>query len=251
MVYGREVGAQGTPHLQGYLETNGKMSLSSMKKILSRCHWIKANGSAQSNRNYCTKEDNDAFEDGSPMSQGKRSDLEEIKDLLDGGATTNEIAESHFSKWVVYRRSFEAYTALKITPRTWKTNVQILWGRTGTGKTRFCHDQVQDRKFWTPGDYQWFDGYKEHEIVIMDDYRGDYPLNKLLLLLDRYSMTVPVKGGFVNWCPKKIYITSNVNPMLWYDPKDTDMGSIKALRRRIDSIEEIREPLYEDITLFE
>lgn len=246
IIVGREVGESGTPHLQGYLETNGKMSLSSMKKILSRCHWTKANGSAQSNRTYCTKEDRDAFEDGSPMAQGKRSDLEEIQEKLDSGVTTTEIAETHFSKWVVYRRSFEAYAARKIVPRRWKTQVHIYWGPTGTGKTRFCQDQVMDSKFWSPGDYKWFDGYSEQEIVIIDDFRGEYPLPLLLKLLDRYPMQVPVKGGFANWNPRKVYITSNVNPNLWYD---SDEWSRAALKRRFTNVEYVLDPLYDDILL--
>jgi hypothetical protein len=58
-------------------------------------------------------------------------------------------------------------------------------------------------------------------------------------------MKVPVKGGFTNWCPKKVYITSNVEPKYWY--QDADARSIKAMLRRLDKIEFINNPLYDDI----
>jgi len=119
-----------------------------------------------------------------------------------------------------------------------------LWGKTGTGKSRFCYDQVQDRSVWRPGDYKWFDGYAGQEIIIIDDYRGEYALPVFLNLCDRYPMQVPVKGGFANWCPKKIYITSNVNPNLWYS---TDGFSLDAFKRRLDVVEFIDEKLYDDI----
>lgn len=244
VVYGREVGQEGTPHLQMYLETSGKMSLSSMKKIpgLSRAHLEKANGSLEQNRAYCTKEDREPFVEGIPMKQGKRSDLVEIQDLLDSGVTCDEIADSHFSKWVVYRKSFIAYAARSIPDRSWKTHVSVLWGTTGTGKTRFVHDQIMDSTFWQPGDYKWFDGYNGQDIVLFDDYRGEYDLPMLLRLLDRYPLSLPVKGGFTKWCPKKIYITSNQKPMFWYP--EAPMVSVNAMLRRVDYIEEVNENLY-------
>lgn len=244
ILYGREVGQQGTPHLQMYLETKKKVGLRSIKTMpgLSRAHVEKANGSLQSNQRYCRKEGGTVYEEGEPMQQGKRNDLLEIQSKIDSGVTVEVIAEENFSKWVVYRRSFEAYAALKIPQRTWKSFVHVLWGKTGTGKTRFAHDQARAWGFWGPGDFKWFDGYKGQEIVIIDDFRGEYPLPLLLKLLDRYPMQVPVKGSFVSWCPKKVFITSNVDPLRWYPLSDS--MSVDALMRRLDKVEEIKESLF-------
>jgi hypothetical protein len=176
------------------------------------------------------------------MQQGKRNDLLEIKQLLDEGKTSSDIAESHFSKWVVYRRSFQAYAARKIPKRNWKTLVHVYWGRTGTGKTRFVHDQVQDERFWSPGDFKWFDGYDGQPIVIIDDYRGEYELPLFLKLCDRYPMQVPIKGGFVNWAPRKIYITSNTSPDTWYS--NADNWSFQAFRRRLTLVSQINSDIY-------
>jgi hypothetical protein len=104
-----------------------------------------------------------------------------------------------------------------------------------------------DASYWKPGDFQWFDGYEGQRIVIIDDFRGEYPLPLLLQLLDRYPMQVPVKGGFSQWCPRKVYITSNIRPWLWYTDSPTE--SRDALMRRLDNVEEITEPLYDDIVL--
>lgn len=268
LVYGHETGESGTHHLQGYVEWSKKISLKSLKKHLGtkRIHLEKANGSLDQNQAYCKKEGGVVFEDGTPMrpvgqldhqledlfistpncincyAQGKRNDLLEIKDLLDKGASQAVIAEQHFSKWVVYRRSFQAYTALKMKDRYFKTIVIVLWGLTGTGKTRYVWDQVQDRTIWCPGDYQWFDGYEGQDIVLLDDYRGEYAIQMLLKLLDRYPMSVPVKGSFRKWSPKKIYITSNLDPHGWYP--DAHHESIKAMFRRFTAVEHIMENLY-------
>lgn len=59
-VIGKEVGAQGTPHLQGYFQLEKKKSFSSMKNILKndRIHLEACKGSHESNIKYCTKEKN-------------------------------------------------------------------------------------------------------------------------------------------------------------------------------------------------
>lgn len=248
MCFGHETGESGTPHLQGYCETTQRLGLRAMKNLLgSRAHIEKAIGTSQQNLGYCTKEDPMAFIIGTPMSQGTRTDLETIKSELDTGVSLESIANNHFSKWVIYRKAFSEYVSMKQPVRAWKTKVVCLWGVTGTGKTRFAYDQVMDLQVWSPGDFQWFDGYCGQEIVIIDDYRGEYPLPLFLKLTDRYPMRVPVKGGFTNWCPKKIYITSNEDPDSWYP--DVSGCSFQAFKRRFDSIEYIKDPIYPDIAL--
>lgn len=57
-IIGKEVGANGTNHLQGYYYFRNGKTFSTVKKICERAHWEKANGSADHNYNYCSK-DND------------------------------------------------------------------------------------------------------------------------------------------------------------------------------------------------
>lgn len=249
LLYGREVGEEcGTPHLQGYLEVSSRMGIRAVKGLLgNRAHLEIARGSLQSNQTYCRKQ-GDVFEGGSPQQgQGARSDLLSVKEAIDAGATESVIADNFFGQWVRYSKSFKEYRALKASiPRSWKTKVFILWGNTGTGKTRFVHDQVgTNQELYSPGDYEWFDGYRGQEIVLFDDFRGEYPVQFLLKLLDRYPMQVKIKGSFTEWCPRKVYITSNVNPLDWYT--DIDSRTRAALLRRIDNSHHVEVPLYADI----
>lgn len=231
-----------TAHLQGYLEMSAKTSFSTMKKLLARAHWEKAKGSSKSASDYC-KKDGDWQEIGElSVGQGYRTDLIAIKDKIESGAKEAEIADQHFAQWVVYRRSFQAYATLLARKRNWETKVHVFWGKTGTGKTRFVMDQVQDSDIWIPGDYKWFDGYTGQKIVLFDDYRGEYALQMLLKLLDRYPMSVPIKGGFTEWSPTKIYITSNCHPNDWYPL--SDRFSVGAMFRRFSLVESCFENIY-------
>lgn len=168
--------------------------------------------------------------------------MEIIRDKILDGEGMFTIACDHFAQWVQYRRSLEAFKNMNRPKRNWKTIVIVLWGRTGVGKSRFVHDQIQDSTFWSPGDYLWFDGYTGQDIVLFDDYRGEYKLQMLLKLCDRYPMSVPIKGGFTEWSPKKIYITSNINPCQWY--KEADAFSLSAMFRRFSTIHACFDNIY-------
>lgn len=73
MILGKEVGEEGTPHLQGYLECSSRMSLKTLKShLLDRCHLEVAKGNHKQNYDYCSK-DGDFEERGKPMAQGSKN----------------------------------------------------------------------------------------------------------------------------------------------------------------------------------
>lgn len=112
-------------------------------------------------------------------------------------------------------------------------SVIVYYGRTGAGKTRAVYDNLPNPEsiYVHPGG-SWFDGYDGQPIVLFDDFGGsEFKLQYFLKLLDRYPMQVPIKGGFVNFCPHEIYITSNLNPNDWY--RNANAEHVRAMFRRI------------------
>lgn len=57
-IFGYEVGENGTPHLQGYMEFKNPVHFDSLKKVNSRWHLEKARGNVDDNFNYCSKDGN-------------------------------------------------------------------------------------------------------------------------------------------------------------------------------------------------
>jgi len=55
-IVGREVGTNGTPHLQGYMYFKNAQSFDRMRKVCERAHWEKAKGTAEQNYKYCSKD---------------------------------------------------------------------------------------------------------------------------------------------------------------------------------------------------
>lgn len=216
LVYGEEVGDSGTPHLQGYVCFSDRRTLRSAKEAIgSRAHLEVARGSPQQASDYC-KKDGDYTEFGQlPAGRGERSDLALLAERIRSGCSQDDIAKEFPGHYIRHRRNILAFIAELKPKRNWVCDVIVLWGVTGTGKTRYVFDN-HESVYVHPGE-QWFDGYDGQEVVLFDDYNGsEFKLTYLLKLLDRYEMRVPVKGGYIQWAPKTIYFTSNREPSEWY-----------------------------------
>ena len=56
--------------------------------------------------------------------------------------------------------------------------------------------------------------------MLFDDFDGWVPFRTFLQWLDVYPLLLPVKGGFVVANYTKVYITSNLDPYVWYQGVD-------------------------------
>jgi len=104
LVYGREVGESGTPHLQGHCSWDRRIRLTQASRLFSgRAHWSVARVVPNSIK-YC-KKDGDYVELGqAPPSKGQRTDLDAFKEAVRGGPLTiDEVREEHSGVYARYR----------------------------------------------------------------------------------------------------------------------------------------------------
>lgn len=230
LVFGFEVGKQGTYHLQGYIHHINARTFSSMSKLLPRAHLEVARSSPDTNIKYCTK-DGDYHEFGlRPKGQGTRTDLDDIKDMLDSNMSIHEVAQTHFSQVIRYNKGFQFYLNGNQKDRSDKPTVYFVHGPTGTGKTRFAF-QISDSVYIKDGT-QWWDGYKQQSVILIDDFDGKWPFRDLLRILDRYPYQGQVKGGYVKINSPIIIITCDRTLERLYDGSCTEL-ELAQLRRRI------------------
>lgn len=95
MIYGKEVGESGTPHLQGFVKFSRRLALSQVRVKLTNCH-CEPSRAPKSAIEYCRK-DGDVTEYGElPVRQGQRSDLEAfMEDVKQGNHDIKSIRELH------------------------------------------------------------------------------------------------------------------------------------------------------------
>lgn len=242
LIYGREIGENGTPHLQGFVSLRSRRSLSFVKNLLSpRLHLEARRGTVQQAIEYCEKDGNVWSHGDRPAGQGERTDLKRVHVTIKQGKTLQEVAELHPQEFIRYHHGIAKLHSFYQAKRDWQTEVYVFWGPTGTGKTKRAFQEAGDQAFIYPG-CGWFDGYDGQDNVIFDEFTGgDFKLSYLLKLLDRYPLRVPVKGSYMNWKPRKIWITSNLNPDVWYQGAHEEHRL--ALRRRFTQVTHFNAPL--------
>lgn len=234
-IYQHEVGEEGTPHFQGYVEFGGPVRLSYCRKLLPGAHWEPRRGTRDEARAYCMKPESrmdGPYEYGEWLKgQGSRTDVWELKKLVDTGATLQEIWDIMPGMYLRYSRAIKEVQLLKAPKRCWKTEVHVLYGPTETGKTRLVVDTYGTAVYFKQKS-QWWDGYMGQKVVILDDYYGWLPYDELLRLCDRYPMIVQTKGGQVNFAAEKLFITSNTHPTKWYKNEHI-LGNFDSFIRRV------------------
>ncbi|QOW18365.1 replication-associated protein [Pseudorasbora circovirus 2] len=234
-VVGQEVGEQGTPHLQGFVNLKQKKRLQQMKEMVgARAHLEPAKGTDLQNDEYCTKEGKTYLRIGEPSSQGKRSDLKEAVEMLHyTNGDFRAVARADPAVFIRYGRGLRDYwLTVGSTPRNFKTEVHVLVGEPGCGKSRYCHEKYPEVTPFYKQRGEWWDGYMGQGVVIIDDFYGWMKYDEMLRICDRYPHKVPVKGSFVEFTSKTIMITSNTHVIDWYK---FDGYDAVALMRRVTS----------------
>lgn len=231
LVFGYEVGANGTPHIQGYAELSHRMRLKTLQKHVPRAHIEARRGSAKEAADYC-KKDHDFEEYGEMSQQGSRHDLDSVRvTASDSGMRGVTAVYNH--QQIMVAEKFLTYNE---DEREWKPYVVWFHGPTGTGKSKRAREMLGDDVYTKNTASKWWNGYDRHEDVIIDDFRDSWwDLTYMLALLDRYGFRVETKGGMRQMLARRIVVTSALHP------KDCYRGTgeaIQQLLRRVDDIVE-------------
>jgi len=231
-VFGEECGDNGTKHLQGYVELGKQIRFEALKKLLPRAHIEARRGTAKQAADYCKKEGK-YYERGTISEQGKRTDLERCVEMIKENKTDVEIYDE-IPGLLRYNKAIETYKQASYKERTEKPTVHWLWGKAGVGKTRKVIDGYGANHVYIKDGTQWWNGYKQETVILIDDFDGKWPFRDLLRLLDRYKYQGQTKGGYVQINSPRIYITCEYNPQHFWDGNELDQ-----VLRRLDFVSEV------------
>lgn len=178
---------------------------------------------------YC-KKDACYISHGKPKIQGQRTDLDRIRGIAHEDGMRAVCVAGNLQQI----RVAEKYLTYCEEPRDWKPNVTWIWGDSGTGKSRMARELCGEDVYTKNTGTKWWDGYDNHEDVIIDDFRDSWwPITYMLALLDRYEMIIEYKGGTRQFRPRNIIVTSIKDPIECY----INTGECHMqLKRRIDKI---------------
>lgn len=207
-------------------------------------HCEERKGSHEDAVKYCSKEETRISEPvifGSHNEQGKRNDLNSVCTLIKEKGGMSGLIESMSENptvFVKYSRGLIALANHFSEKRNHPTELYIYWGAPGTGKTRTAYEAHNNTEIYMKNDSIWWDGYTNQPIVIIDDYAPYHALrlNELLRLADRYPYQVQIKGGTIQFVAKRIYITTNFEPVVLFGL----LNENNPMTRRITLIKEFK-----------
>jgi len=229
LVVGREGKDTDTPHLQCYVTFKSPRALSGLKKLLPRAHLEIANGNAQSNLDYCSKE-GDFCEDGvlpsCPKAQGatEKRRWDEIRIAAEEGRVEDIPDEIRFNQPRIIEYHYrQAQKRIKLVDST--THHLWYYGGTGTGKSRKARTDHPDAYLKMCN--KWWCDYDQsiHKTVIIEDFDKKHEMlcHHLKIWGDRYPFPAEYKGGKFDVRPDLIIVTSNYHPNeIWSDPSDLE-----------------------------
>jgi len=235
--WGREIGDEGTRHLQGYAEFSKPMRWAGIKKMgapWDRMH-LEARRGTQDEAIAYTGKDGLWKEIGTKAKAGNRSDLDRARVL----ASEEGMRAVTLQCSMQQIRVAEKFLTYHEEPRDWECRVEWIWGPSGAGKSRLARERTASEDTFVKNDSsKWWDGYDGHQTVILDDFRDSWwSLTETLSLLDRYEKRIEIKGGWRQFKPSRIIVTT-VNP-----PECHYRGtgeSQEQLLRRIADVTELR-----------
>lgn len=243
-IFQKEIGEEGTPHFQGYIELARPKGLTQLKAANAQIHWERRAGNQAQAIAYSSKEESRAE---GPWTFGEARKLNntgvspDFFPAITAGKRQRQLWESHPEDMRKYPRMYEQVRSLYPPPvRDTAPEVVLLIGEPGLGKTRFVRERENmDDLYVKPCDRDfWMNGFDGHKAVLLDDFMGaanHVTLTNLLQLLDRYQIRVSTKNGHTWWQPERIYVTTNIHPALWYDYTNRRVH-FAALRRRFTSV---------------
>lgn len=252
-----EIGDTGTPHMHMVLEDPAKSRFSAVQKLFPGIHIERTRGNKEQAEDYILKRGRfqekghtvvitAQFKGQIKANQGKRSDLDTIRDLIELGKTPNEIMDLniHFrSHESIIKKEFFRKRCKETPP---KRTVKVHWhfGEPGSGKTyeyiKLCQ-QYGEENVYLLNDYNkgGMDNYCGEKILCMDEFRGQMPFSLLMNYLEGYKIQIPCRysNAFALW--DEVYIFTVLPPELVYKNMVTDnrnIDSINQLYRRIEDV---------------
>jgi len=247
MIIGYEVApTTGTKHLQVYLYVRNKASKTTLKSMFPTAHIEDARGTSEENIKYCSKdgiytEHGKVPEPGKPGKrnpsgkpcQGERNDLNDVKHMLDNGATMLDVATNEFDSFCRYHRSFQKYLELKYVHRNRAPQIIWIFGPSGAGKTRFAVNIAPDSFYMKPAT-KWWDGYTQQKVIVIDDFDGSWPFRDFLKLLDWYPYIGQTKFGTIPINSPVIVVTCDrTMEEVFEGVRDVDEKAVSQLLRRV------------------
>lgn len=156
--------------------------------------------------------------------QGKRSDLENIQNMLDEGLKPNDIIRQKLSYRSHENLIRKAYYDMRDQNTPEVREIKVIWhlGESGSGKSysrMALNAEVGKDNVYYLTDYQngAFDKYNGEPYLWLEDFKGEFKYGDLLRYLDVYKADLHCRYSNAKALWNEVHITSVFHPYGIYD----------------------------------
>lgn len=246
-----------THHTHVYIHCKTPVRFSTVKNKFPTAHIDLARGTAEQNRNYVFKmgekyegtEKEDSRIDGTQEEwgefpdehQGKKPEMSFLLELIQSGMSDYEII-TQFPDYL-FDTDKLARVRLILKQEEFKTvwrnlEVTYIYGKTGTGKSRFVMEKYGYENVFRVTDYVHpFDTYNGEEVLMLEEFNSSIRMQDLLNYLDGYPLKLPARYSDKIACFTKVYFTTNICLQDQYPNVRQDTPQVwAAFLRRINKV---------------
>lgn len=248
-----------THHTHIYIVCSSPLRFSTLKSKFKEAHIEITRGTSEQNREYISKSGkwaNDkkhgtiipgtfAEQGDLPIErQGARNDLADLLELIKSGASNYQIIETT-PEYLFYTEKIDRVRQIIIAEEYKETfrqmEVTYIWGETGKGKTRGVLEKYGYPNVFRITNYvhPW-DSYSCQDILVFDEFHGQFKISDMLNYLDGYPLELPCRYSNKQACFTKVYIISNIAFEEQYPSiKIEQPKTWNALKRRVHSFHKV------------
>lgn len=217
-----------TPHFQGFIIFSKVVKKATVCSLLGGRAWVgfpKREDPSAKCANYCKKEGFYMEFGAIPGSKSHDDDELSAKQLKKDAVQWLENPENLYVRFkdvpvklLMTPGFLNAYQARRKTLLGPDREVKVITiiGPSACGKSYASHNICPDHaKCFYGNSGAWF-ANADAPVLLIEEFGGQIPLQKMLTILDHYPFQLEEKGGFSPAMYSTVIITSNVTPDHWY-----------------------------------
>lgn len=253
-----EIGEQGTYHTHIFFIAKNGVMFDTVKNRFPTAHIEDVKGSNENNYNYICK-NGDKYADKKetnlpntfkefgtlpPDSKAGTTLSTEILEMIQNGSSDNDIITTYPS--AIYKIDSINKARQIINEEKYKNefrhlSVTYLWGKSGSGKTRYVMEKYGYANVYRITDYEHpFDNYQGQKVVLFEEFRSSLKISDMLNYLDGYPLQLPCRYANKVAIYDTVYLATNIPIDKQYpEIQHTEKETYNAFMRRIHKVEEI------------
>lgn len=234
LVFGYETApTTGTPHLQGFMQTNRTMRVKKVQKLINPGLYLdKIRGTPDEAAAYCKK--GGQFEEFGTVclpEDGKRMEQDRWRNIW-------ALAKAHDVEAIAESDPHVAVTSYNHIMAIGKNHLPVvedapavtgvwIYGPSGAGKSYGvrAYSRESGKAMFDKPINKWWDGYKNEPLVLIDDFDKTHAClgHYLKRWGDSYAFTAEIKCSAIRIRPEEVIVTSQYRiDQIWEDEETRD-----------------------------